>query len=194
MKIPFGARFFSGSVRCGWPARGFSLIEVCLALGVASVSLISLMGLVSVGIVSNRTAMELTAANALSTSIISDLRGSSFPSAKSGDRMSPRFQIPIPSSSDPGGSSTTTLFFGDSGQRVGEVGKDAQVAGGVVPRYRATLQFHAPGTGIADKPQAKAASSVRMLITWPAMADPIASVSPTKYSGSYEAVIFLDRN
>ena len=62
------------------------------------------------------------------------------------------------------------------------------------PRFRVTLFITAPPVAASPAPTQKVATTVRMLITWPALADPQASTTPGKFSGSYEVVIALNRN
>ena len=54
--------------------------------------------------------------------------------------------------------------------------------------YRATLFLTAPATS------QKTVTIVRLLVTWPALADMTASVLPKNFAGSFEAVLALDRN
>ena len=53
----------------------FSLVEVTLALGVASFCLVALFGLMPVGIQTNRNATSQTAATNIAAAVIADLRG-----------------------------------------------------------------------------------------------------------------------
>jgi Tfp pilus assembly protein PilV len=52
----------------------FSLVEVTLALGVAAFCLIAVFGLMPVGVQTNRNATSQTAATAIMTSVVSDMR------------------------------------------------------------------------------------------------------------------------
>ena len=53
---------------------GFSLVEVTLALGVAAICLILLLGLLAVGIKTQQSGAQQTIANQIMTVILSDLR------------------------------------------------------------------------------------------------------------------------
>ena len=55
------------------PARGFSLIEVALALGIVSFAMVSLMALIPVGLGSFQKAMNLTVEAQIVQSITSDV-------------------------------------------------------------------------------------------------------------------------
>jgi hypothetical protein len=98
-------------------------------------------------------------------------------------KNSPRYQVPLP----PSGGATHSLFLKEDGSVAG--GMDANADPPQDPRYRVTLFITAP-----TAPTQKAATTVRVLITWPAMADPQAAVPPAKYSGSYEVLTALNRN
>lgn len=102
-----------------WRAvRGFSLVEVTLALGVMAVCLIAVFGLLPTGMKSNEAAIQQTATSAILTMINEDLQAT----PKTAN-SSLRFSIPIP-----GG---TTLFFAENGTL------DTQKNS----RYRASITF-----------------------------------------------------
>jgi uncharacterized protein (TIGR02598 family) len=56
------------------PRSGFSLVEVTLALGVAAFCLISVMGLLPIGVQTNRAAVQQTTANDILSAVVSDIR------------------------------------------------------------------------------------------------------------------------
>src|SRR4051812_39938473 len=55
-------------------ARGFSLVEVTLALGVAAICLIVLMGLLPVGVKTQQNSIQQTTANQIISQVYSFLR------------------------------------------------------------------------------------------------------------------------
>ena len=59
--------------------KAFSLVEVTLALGVASFCLIAVFGLIPVGVQTNRNATSQTAAAGILASVIADLRATTKP-------------------------------------------------------------------------------------------------------------------
>lgn len=160
----------------------FSLIEVAIALGVAAFALVAILGVIPIGLNSNKASIEQTAAAALAVSVVADLQATPVaipPVVKN----SPRFQIPLPAS----GAAMHTLFLREDGSAASSVDADAVPAQD--PRYRVTLFITAPSVV-----SQKVATTVRVLITSPALADPVAAVAPTKYSGFYEVVTALNRN
>ncbi|EDY20612.1 hypothetical protein CfE428DRAFT_1809 [Chthoniobacter flavus Ellin428] len=161
---------------------GFSLVEVALALGIAVFALVAIIGLIPVGLNSNQASSEQTVAAGLAAGLVADLRTTPVvvPAA---EENSPRYQVPLPLS----GSVTHSLFLKEDGSVAG--GIDANADPSLDPRYRVTLFITAP----TDTTQ-KTATTVRILITWPAMADPKGAVAPAKYSGSYEVITALNRN
>jgi uncharacterized protein (TIGR02598 family) len=56
------------------PASAFSLVEVTLALGVAAFCLITVFGLIPVGLKTQQTSIQQTIANNITSEIIGDLR------------------------------------------------------------------------------------------------------------------------
>lgn len=58
-------------------SRGFSLVELTLAIGVAGFCLIALLGLLPAGLKTNQSSFQQTGANNLASQIVSDLRASS---------------------------------------------------------------------------------------------------------------------
>ena len=166
----------------------FSLIEVTLALGIAAFCLIAVFGLLPVGLNSNQTSLQQTAAAGLATRISADLRAAKItvpPSAQS----SPLYQIPIPKPGD--AASTYTLFLAEDGT-VANIAPGGNADPTKNPRYRATLYLMAPAS--SSSITYRTATTARILLTWPALADLTASTPPSKYAGSFEAVTALDRN
>lgn len=150
--------------------RGFSLIEVTLALSVAAFCLVAILGLLQTGLTAQRATTEQTAATGIVSMIFSDLL------AAEGTNRSPKFQIELVSPSV----TPQTLFFAEGGQHTTSLSSDS--------RYRASLDVRPP-TG-----NSQAATSVRILVTWPAAADPSPTEWPSKHAGSVETWTSLARN
>ncbi len=144
---------------------GFSLIEVALALSVATFCLIIILGLLPVGLNSNQTSIRQTVAASLARGILSDLRATSKTAS-----ASTLYGIPIPTSV-----TGSTIYLNQNSAKVGTATGD---------EYGVTLFITTPVA-----PQ-KTATQVRILITWPG----VAAISPANYSGSYEIVTAIDRN
>ena len=163
-------------------ARAFTLIEVTLALGVAGFCLVTVFGLLPVGLTSSQASLEQTTAGNISSAILSDLRCAQPLVAQA----SPRLGLPIPAADT--ANSVHTIYV-DSGGNATAVDTSPVTSGPSVSRYRATIQFFPPQTATPRN-----ATAVRILITWPALADPNYQSTPTNYTGSYEADTTLDRN
>jgi len=188
-------------------SRAFTLIEVTLALGLASFCLLSVFALLPISLASDQSSIEQATAVDVSSSIVTDLRTTQ----RLGTKQSPSFGIFIPAApaTSTGGvvrTSGTTIFLSASGRP--DVTNPSQVvlSGSNVSRYRATIGFYFPSNASAP---AQNATMVRILITWPALADPTdsshptgwplsattpANVWPKNYTGSYEVETALDRN
>lgn len=162
--------------------KGFSLVEVTLALGIAAFCLIAILGLLPVGLNSNQASIEQTAAAGLARGIIADLRCAP-KTVPPSDQVSPNYQIPIPAS----GAGKATIFLNKDTTTKGAA-LDSDADAGKDPRYRVTLFFTAPPA------TQKSATIARVLITWPALADKSAASDPRNFAGSYEITTALDRN
>ena len=156
---------------------GFSLVEVTLAVGIAAFCLLSIMALFPTSLATNQITIQQTANTNLAAAIAADLRATPITLS-----TSPRYGIAIPTT----GGATHTIFLQDDGTAGAQ---DADAIPSQNPRYRATITFAAP----ADSSQ-KTATGVRILLTWPALADPVASATPSKFTGVYEVYTALNRN
>ena len=159
----------------------FSLVEVTLALGVAGFCLVAILGLLPIGVNSNQTSIEQTVSAGIISSFAADLRSTPRTAPPSAQK-SPRFQLQVPAS----GTTTQAVFLKEDGTLAGAIGADANPAAS--PRYRATITLTAPSALTQ-----KSATVARILITWPALADPTASAAPAKFAGSMESMTALDR-
>jgi prepilin-type N-terminal cleavage/methylation domain-containing protein len=177
--------------------RGFTLVEVALALGVVAFCLVAIFGLLPVGINSNRNSIEQAAANNIARAIVSDLRATPVASGTAAIVTSPVYGFEIPAAGQTGAvPSPQTVFFAESANATGLMGAPPAVTPKPAPdtlstsvsQYRVSLGFTAPPTGTRN------ATVVRLLVTWPALADPAPAIWPTNYTGSYETIISLDRN
>ena len=166
--------------------RGFSLVEVTLALGVAAVSLLAIFALLPVGLKTNQVAIERRAATDILSGVVADLRATPATNPRGGATTSPRFAIRIPA--NPVSSVTTvTLFFNTEGQCSTDLEGFTKPDGSIwatplQARYRATITFAPNGAG------ARTATFVNLKATWPAPA------APENAGGSAELFLALDRN
>jgi len=71
--------------------KAFSLVEVTMALGITAFCLLSIFGLLSVGMISNKSAIEQTTATGIASGILADLRAT--PNAAT---SSPQYAITFP--------------------------------------------------------------------------------------------------
>jgi uncharacterized protein (TIGR02598 family) len=142
----------------------FSLVEVTLALGIAAFCLIAILGLVPVGVQTNRNATSQTAATNILTSVVSDLRASPPGQSKSAKYSIKRNKL-----------SATTLYFDGQGQFA------PLLASLPNARYRLSVQVGADNPGGVVYP-----AYAYLKVSWPAAVDPF---SPTiRPSGSVETV------
>lgn len=152
--------------------KGFSLLEVAIALSVAAFCLLAVIGLIPAGIASSRASSEQTRAIAIANAVEEDLRATplrnpaAYPAV--GTLYSPRFGIAVPALS----TSPTNLFLSEDGNPTG------------VPsaRYRVTVTGPTQPSGAV---RGGSVASVR--VSWPATAE-------TNMAGSVETLIILDRN
>jgi type II secretory pathway pseudopilin PulG len=162
--------------------HGFSMVEVTLALGVASFCLLAVFALFPTGVAVNQVSLQQTADVTLARGIAMDLSVTPKTVPKT-VQTSPRYGIPIPVT----GAVSHTLFLKDDGTISGAIDSDADAS--LDPRYRATITFTAPSSA-----SYKTAIGVRVLLTWPALADKGAGTPPNKYLGAYEVLTALNRN
>src|SRR5438309_893278 len=94
---------------------GFSLVEVTLALGVASVSLLVIFSLLPIGLQTNQRSIEQTASADILSAVASDLRATAVTTPRGSAATSPQFAISIPANPT-GSTSTTILYFTRAGQ------------------------------------------------------------------------------
>ena len=163
------------------------MVEVTIALGVAGFCLLSIFGLLPVGLASNQTSIQQTVACNIASSIVSDLRMA----VPLGIGFSPRYRLTIP----PVGSVSSsinmqTIYIASNGTAT-SVGAGPVSGGSAASIYRATVFFNPPGQQL---PGQRDATSVRVLISWPALADPVSKNVPSNYTGSYYAETALDCN
>ena len=158
----------------------FSLVEVTLALGIGSICLLAVVALLPMGINSNQTSINQTTATGIATAIVADLRATVAANKTTTLAQSGVFHVPWPFLG------STTLFLDEAGQLSGEANQDASAIVDPLPKYRASVSFAVPS--------GKNATVTRLLITWPALADPTVASTPSNYTGSYEVATALDVN
>ena len=144
---------------------GFSLVETTLALGVAGFCVITLFGLLPVGIQTNQSAISQTAAASVLSSVVADLRATPKTSL-----TSPQYDITF--------GTLKLLYVDGEGRAVTPTDPNA------TPRYRVTIAFPPSPEG------AFAPTFVSLKVTWPALVDP-ATTTP---AGSVETFAAFDRH
>jgi uncharacterized protein (TIGR02598 family) len=148
--------------------RGFSLVEVALALGVTSFALITIVGLLPLGIGTLRQTVEETAAINIATGVVADLHQA--PSAAAialNSSLSPKSPLYGVDVTQP----SATIYLDGNGT----LEPSAATA-----RYQANIVLTAPPAG------ARNATEGSVIITWP----PGNSVN----ANSVSLLVALDRN
>lgn len=158
--------------------RGFSLVEVAIALGVVAFCLVAIVGILVVGLKSVATATQERAALVLADAVLVDIRSTPAPKPKPraapplDQRKSPRYQIPVPDAGDPP-VTAYTLFLTDSG---------VTTANPAESQFRLTITLTPPPAA------SRSATHVHVRCTWPGSAD------PAFQSSAVETTTLLDRN
>lgn len=145
---------------------GFSLVEVTLALGVAAFCLLAVFGLLPIGLKTQQSAIEQTAATRIVSAVASDLRNTAGTATATS-----LFGIAIPANT---ASSSTTLYFDTEGRYSPGISATS--------RYRLTITFSPNSTG------GRGATFVHLLVSWPAAA------TTGNAAGIAETFLALDRN
>jgi len=153
---------------------GFSLVEVTLALGVAAVCLILLLGLLAVGIKTQKNGAQQTIANQIMTVILSDLRadlrlppGQASKEGDSGFGLHGHWaQMATPD----------TLYFDQQGKWLQLNGSPPTGA-----TFRAKITYF--------RPPNISTSAANIVVSWPAQADPAA----TTPAGTVQQFIAVNR-
>jgi hypothetical protein len=153
----------------------FSLVEVTIALAVASFCLLILVALLPAGINMNHNSFAQTVGINLSTSIAADLEATATNCATTPTNCtSPIYSVTIVAPQT-GSSSTKTLYMQDNGSF------GTTTASGP---FRVTVTTKGPG---ATNPHA--ATTARIYVTWPAPANPL-----TGRPDAVDTLISLNRN
>ncbi len=161
--------------------EGFSLVEVVLALAVATFCLLPILGLIPIGLTTNQDTVRATTATSLAEAVADDLRATP-PSALT----SPSYGLGVPAT---GGSvTTTTIYLTQDGSNTDGSGTKLTSPSMTQATYLATVVLTPAAAGTLN------ASTARILITWPAQPNQANNQPPTHYKGSFEAVVGLSRN
>ena len=149
---------------------GFSLVELTLALGVASFCLITVFALLPIGVLTNRNATSQTAATNITASVVADLRAT-----PTFNTTSSQFCISF--------GTPTTLYFDNAGQCSTNVAGSTSPCGtSWAPVLNTRYQLNITWSG------SSALQYADLKVTWPAAA------TQANASGSVEMFTAFDRN
>lgn len=168
---------------------GFSLVEVVLALGVASFALLTLLALVPVGTKNNKISTDETRGMGILTALAADLKGS-HPLANGG--VSILFHLPLPYSyTAASGLAFNTALQANVLYTTGLSASELPVPPSSSPRtpFQASIVYtYLPSAGSLQPAEAD------LIVSWPCLdtQDPSDLTNLTKVSGSVEShVTFL---
>ena len=164
----------------------FSLVEVTLALSVAAFCLMAVLGLMPVGLQTNRNATSQTTATNIAALAVADLRAAKTASPMLGitiptDPTSPPQFVPqdvVPCFGGQTSTASQIRYFDSQGQASSSISSSSV--------YRLIVTFVKNTTATATT----GATYVNVKVTWPAAIDPCAITA----SGSVAIFAALDRN
>jgi Tfp pilus assembly protein PilV len=154
--------------------RGFSLVEVTLALGVAAFCLITVLGLIPVALQAQRTGNAQTKSNVIISQIVGKLRAAVRLPPGQSDTSDTKWLLHPHNGGGAWDPTPDTLFFTIEGNSEGSTITAASV-------YRATIQYIQPPTDTT--------SLANIKISWPAQVNPITGVP----AGSAETFAAINR-
>jgi hypothetical protein len=100
----------SGNRAWGRAKRGFSLVEVCMAIAVVAFTFITLIGLLALGVGNDQRSFQQTVATNIVASIVADLRSTpNFAYSNANPGVSTRYQITLPTPPTTPNTSATPL-------------------------------------------------------------------------------------
>jgi len=174
---------------------GFSLVEVVTALGIVAICVLTLMGLLAVGVNSGKTTVDQSIAVNIAGAVAADLRATPVITqsySSTGTLVTPRFGFHVPAPA----SGLQCVFVNDEGTPLttmnANLSTGASASNGPAA-YRVTVQGSLSPT-VFNSTKQRSASPVYILVTWPGGADPIAGSLPNAYAGSYQVVTYIDQN
>jgi uncharacterized protein (TIGR02598 family) len=135
----------------------FSLIELTLAIGIAALFLLAVIGLMPVAVLVNRNATSQTAATNVMAAVVADLRAT-----PKGNNTSAQFAITF--------GTAQTLYFDDTGQFSTSLGTNS--------RYQVTVRWFPSGSvplRYAD-----------VTVTWPAAATAANATGKTEMFAAFD--------
>lgn len=150
---------------------GFSLVEISLALGIATFCLVAIFSLLAVGLRGNLESSEETVATGILSQVAADLRSCPTSSPPGAATNTAQFKIAIPANPVNSEISASPLYFGDANYQ----GTAAESNS----RFRVEITFLANGA-------TNAATLALLKVAWPAAA--------TNATGTVETLVAMDRN
>lgn len=156
-------------------SSAFSLVEITLAIGVFSVCLLAIAGLLPVGAKTTRLSEDQTAASAIQSALAADL----FSTPRTSN-ASTHYGLPLPAA---GARSNTSIFLDE----LGEWDKTSQT---LPPTSTQPVSRYAVRISLVGPPTATPRMATRgtILIWWPAGA------AAANSAGAYTSYLALDRN
>lgn len=161
-------------------SAAFTLVEVALALGVASFCLVTVMALVPLGVDTGQMASDQTTASSILTHVLADLRATPMTSPPGATATSTEYSVTIPAQTTGATTTPVVRYFGNSAQRF-SLSPVAQTS-----RYRLTINFLPPASD-------RTATGVTLLVSWPPQVDP-GNPSTGTPTGRVQVFAGLDRN
>jgi uncharacterized protein (TIGR02598 family) len=174
---------------------GFTLVEVVLALGVTTFCLLTMVGLLAVGISTNKTTVQQSIAANIAGAVMADLRATPLNNESYSTTeilYSPRFGFELPAATSGTGieaSGAQTIYVDVNGMPLTGVNANLSSTSSA-GTFRVTVVGPARPSGTVQR----LASPVYILVTWPGQADPTATAWPIHYTGSLQLVTYLDQN
>src|SRR5437660_6453546 len=159
-------------------AAGFSLVEVTLALGVAAFCLITVFGLMAVGLQTQQASVQQTKANAIISQVADDLRADvRLPPGQASKESTQGFQLHGHWAAQ---ATPDTLYFTNDRNQTGTVTQGTAPPAPVDAVFRATVTYLFPPTATT--------SIAKISVSWPA-----AQSDLTKVAGSIDMFAAVNR-
>jgi Tfp pilus assembly protein PilV len=152
-------------------SAGFSLVEICLALGIAAFCLVAIFSLLPMGLRGNLESSEETIATGILSQVTADLISCPVTTPRGQAATTKLFQIAIPGNPVESSVAAPPRYFRESGYDGLSASPESH--------YRVDMTFLANGA-------TNAATLVHLKASWPAAAD-----NPL---GKVETLVALDRN